>query len=153
MDKKTHINFWYVTGAILLMLWIQSLYLESSKSTAIPYSRFQTLLNEDKVAEIGITQNHIRGTLKEVQPDGLKDFVTTRVDPELAQSLDKHGVVYTGAIESTWLRDLLSWIVPAIFFVGIWMFAIRRMGQGGLGGLTAIGKSRAKVYVLSLIHI
>src|SRR5271169_3925707 len=54
MDKKTHINFWYVTGAVLLMLWIQSLYLESSKSMAIPYSRFQTLLNEDKVAEIGI---------------------------------------------------------------------------------------------------
>ena len=22
MDKKIHINFWYVTGAILLMLWI-----------------------------------------------------------------------------------------------------------------------------------
>ena len=147
MDKKTHINFWYVTGAILLMLWIQSLYLESTKSTAIPYSRFQTLLNEDKVAEIGITQNYIRGTLKEAQPDGVTDFVTTRVEPELAQSLDKHGVVYTGVIESTWLRDLLSWIVPAIFFVGIWMFAIRRMGQGGLGGLMAIGKSRAKVYV------
>jgi hypothetical protein len=28
MGKKTHINFWYVTGAILLMLWIQSLYLD-----------------------------------------------------------------------------------------------------------------------------
>src|ERR1700745_3177878 len=27
------------------------------------------------------------------------------------------------------------------------MFAIRRMGQGGLGGLMTIGKSRAKVYV------
>ena len=38
MDKKTYINFWYVTGAILLMLWIQSLYLESSKFTAIPYT-------------------------------------------------------------------------------------------------------------------
>ena len=148
MDKKIHINFWYVTGAILLMLWIQSLYLASTKSTPIPYSRFQTLLNEDKVAEIGITQNSIRGTLKEAQSDGLKDFVTTRVEPELAQSLDKHGVVYTGVIESTWLSDLLSWIIPGIFFVGIWMFVIRRMGQGGgLGGLMAIGKSRAKVYV------
>ena len=148
MEKKIHINFWYVTGAILLMLWIQSLYLASTKSPPIPYSRFQTLLNEDKVAEIGITQNFIRGTLKEAQSDGLKDFVTTRVDPELAQSLDKHGVVYTGVIESTWLTDLLSWIIPGIFFVGIWMFVIRRMGQGGgLGGLMAIGKSRAKVYV------
>jgi cell division protease FtsH len=84
MDKKLHINFWYVTGAILLMLWIQSLYVATTKSTPIPYSRFQTLLNEDKVAEIGITQNSIRGTLKEGQPDGLKDFVTTRVEPELA---------------------------------------------------------------------
>jgi cell division protease FtsH len=148
MDKKIHINFWYVTAAILLMLWIQSLYLATTKSTPIPYSRFQTLLNEDKVAEIGITQNYIHGTLKEAQPDGLKDFVTTRVEPDLAQSLDKHGVVYTGVIESPWLRDLLSWIVPAIFFVAIWMFVIRRMGQGGgLGGLMAIGKSRAKVYV------
>jgi cell division protease FtsH len=148
MDKKIHINFWYVTGAILLMLWIQSLYLASIKSTPIPYSRFQTLLNEDKVAEIGITQNSIRGTLKEAQSDGLKDFITTRVEPELAQSLDKHGVVYTGVIESTWLSDLLSWIIPGIFFVAIWMFVIRRMGQGGgLGGLMAIGKSRAKVYV------
>ena len=36
MDKKIHINFWYVTGAILLMLWIQSLYLASSKSTRDP---------------------------------------------------------------------------------------------------------------------
>jgi cell division protease FtsH len=148
MDKKIHINFWYVIAAILLMLWFQSLYLATTKSTPIPYSRFQTLLNEDKVAEIGITQNYIQGTLKEAQPDGLKDFVTTRVEPDLAQSLDKHRVVYTGVIESTWLRDLLSWIVPAIFFVAIWMFVIRRMGQGGgLGGLMAIGKSRAKIYV------
>jgi cell division protease FtsH len=148
MDKKTHINFWYVTAAILLMLWIQNLYVQTTRSTPIPYSRFQTLLNDDKVAEIGITQNYIRGTLKEAQSDGLKDFVTTRVEPDLAQSLDKHHVVYTGEIESTWLRDLESWIVPAIFFVAIWMFVIRRMGQGGgLGGLMAIGKSRAKVYV------
>jgi len=50
-------------------------------------------------------------------------------------------------VESHWIADLLSWILPAIFFVGIWMFAIRRMGQGGLGGLMTIGKSRAKIYV------
>src|SRR5271168_45159 len=146
-DKKFHINFWYVIAAVLGMLLIQDLYLESTKLTPIPYSRFQTLLNENKVDKVAIAQNYISGSLKEAQPDGVKDFITARVDPELAENLDKHGVVYTGLIESTWLRDLLSWIVPAIFFVGIWMFAIRRMGQGGLGGLMTIGKSRAKVYV------
>ena len=146
-DKKVHITFWYVIAAVLGMLLIQDLYLESTKLTPIPYSRFQTLLNQDKVEKIAIGPNYINGSLKEAQPDGLKEFITARVDPELAQSLDKHGVIYSGVVENHWLRDLLSWVLPAIFFVGIWMFAIRRMGQGGLGGLMTIGKSRAKVYV------
>ena len=147
MDKKVHINFWYVIAAILAMLWIQSLYLQSTERTPIPYSRFQTLLNQDKIAEVDIGPNYITGKLKKPEPDGLKEFVTARVAPDLAQSLDKHGVTYTGVVENHFIRDLLSWILPAIIFVGIWMFAIRRMGQGGLGGLMQIGKSRAKIYV------
>ncbi|HEV2098049.1 MAG TPA: ATP-dependent zinc metalloprotease FtsH [Stellaceae bacterium] len=147
MDKKIHINFWYVIAAILGMLWIQSLYLQSVERTPIPYSRFQTLLNDGKVSEVEIGPNYISGSLKKAEPDGLKDFITARVPADLAQSLDKHGVTYTGVVENHFVRDLLSWILPAIFFVGIWMFAIRRMGQGGLGGLMQIGKSHAKVYV------
>ncbi len=147
MDKKIHINFWYVIAAVLGMLWIQSLYQQGTAPTPIPYSRFQTLLNDGKVAQVEISQNSISGSLKKTEPDKLKDFITTRVDPDLAQSLDKHDVVYSGIVENHVIRDLLSWILPAIFFVGIWMFAIRRMGQGGLGGLMQIGKSRAKIYV------
>ena len=61
--------------------------------------------------------------------------------------LDKYEVTYTGIIKSTWLRDLLSWIVPMLVFVGIWLFIIRRMGGGMSSGLMSIGKSHAKVYV------
>ncbi|HTV44138.1 MAG TPA: ATP-dependent zinc metalloprotease FtsH [Stellaceae bacterium] len=148
MDKKVHINFWYVIAAILGMLWIQSLYLQSVQRTPIPYSRFQTLLNENKVASVDIGPNYITGTLKQPEKTGgLKDFVTARVAPDLAKSLDKHGVTYSGIVENHFIRNLLSWILPAIVFVGIWMFAIRRMGQGGLGGLMQIGKSRARIYV------
>jgi cell division protease FtsH len=147
MDKKVHINFWYVIAAILGMLWIQSLYLQSTERTQIPYSRFQTLLREDQVASVDIGPNYITGTLKKEQPDKLKNFITARVAPDLAESLNKHGVTYTGIVESHWIRDLLSWILPAAVFVGIWMFAIRRMGQGGLGGIMQIGKSHARIYV------
>jgi cell division protease FtsH len=147
MDKKVHINFWYVIAAILGMLWIQSLYLQSTERTQIPYSRFQTLLREDQVASVDIGPNYITGTLKKEQSDKLKNFITARVAPDLAESLNKHGVTYTGIVESHWIRDLLSWILPAAAFVGIWMFAIRRMGQGGLGGIMQIGKSRARIYV------
>nr|MBA3755536.1 ATP-dependent zinc metalloprotease FtsH [Nitrosomonas sp.] len=113
----------------------------------IPYSRFQHLLEQGSVAEIAIAEHQIFGTLKEKHADGFKDFVTTRVEPGLAEILDKHNVVYTGVVQSTWLRDLLSWIVPMAIFIGIWLFIIRRMGSNMGSGLMSIGKSRAKVFV------
>ena len=36
--------------------------------------------------------------------------------------------------------------MPTLLFLGVWLFVIRRMG-GAQGGLLAIGKSKAKVYV------
>jgi cell division protease FtsH len=147
MDKKFHINFWYVIAAILGMLWIQSLYLGSTQPTSIPYSKFQDLLNENKIAKVEIGPNYIEGSLKKPEPDGLKDFITARVPADLAKSFEKHDVIYSGVVENHFISDLLSWILPAIIFVGIWIFAIRRFGQGGLGGVMQIGKSRAKIYV------
>ncbi len=148
MDKKFQINFWYIIIAILGILMVQNFYKEYTKVEPIPYSRFHTLLEQDKIAEIAITENHIYGTLRDKGSDGLKDFVTTRVEPELADKLDKHNVTYTGVVQSTWVRDLLSWIVPTALFIGIWLFIIRRMNPGGMtGGLMSIGKSRAKVFV------
>jgi cell division protease FtsH len=148
MEKKHIINFWYVVAAIVGILLAQNFYIQGTKIAPIPYSQFQVLLDQGKVAQIAITQNHIRGTLRDATSEGLRDFVTTRVEADLAEKLDKHNVVYTGVIESTWIRDILSWIVPMVIFVAVWMFFIRRMGAGGLGGgLMSIGKSHAKVFV------
>jgi cell division protease FtsH len=76
--------------------------------------------------------------------------VTNRVEPDIAERLDRYHVPYSRVIESTLLRDLLSWIVPAAVFFGLWFFVFRRFADkagGGLGGFMSIGKSRAKVYV------
>src|SRR5207248_2822832 len=80
-----------------------------------------------------------------------KQFLTTRVDPQFAIELDKYGVRYTGEIESTLLRDLLSWLMPMLLFVGLWWYLGRRFAesQGFGGGLMSIGKSKAKIYVES----
>ncbi len=147
MDKKSQINFWFVIVAILGLLLIQNLYSQYTQVEPIPYSRFMHFLEEGQVAEIAITEHQIFGTLKEKHADGFKDFVTTRVEPELAGILDKHNVVYTGVVQSTWLRDLLSWIIPTAIFIGIWLFVIRRMGSSMGSGLMSIGKSHAKVFV------
>lgn len=89
-----------------------------------------------------------RERTKDALPDGRKAFVTNRVDEDLVKSLQQYGVKFTAVEESTWLRDVLYWTLPALIFVGIWVFVMRRMA-GGMGGSGAfsIGKSKAKVYM------
>ena len=73
-------------------------------------------------------------------------FVTTRVDdPGLVPDLEAAHVRFTGHVENTWLAMLLSWVLPAVIFLGLWMFLLKRMNPQS--GLMSIGKSRAKVYV------
>jgi len=60
-----------------------------------------------------------------------------------------HRVRFSGKVESTFLRDVLPWVAPALVFFLIWTYLAKRMGdRGGLGGgFISIGKSKAKVYV------
>jgi cell division protease FtsH len=68
--QENAINFWYIIIAILGMLVVQSFYKEYTKVEPIPYSRFHALLEENRIAEIAVTENHIYGTLKEKNADG-----------------------------------------------------------------------------------
>ncbi len=148
MDKKTHINFWYVVLAIMMILTFQSSWEQYRRVETIPYSKFQSLLDDGKLQEIGISETQIRGKLKEKDIDGHEFIQTVRIDPDFARELAAHGVEFSGVLESNWLSQLLSWILPALVFVGIWLFFIRKMAERqGIGGLTAVGKSKAKVYV------
>lgn len=146
INRKTQFNIWYWIIAFLAVMAIQYIYVAAQHVAQIPYSQFETMLRDGKIAEVQVSDRFIQGRFTEPQ-DGRPMFVTTRVEPDLAQQLQQYNVVVTGQIESTFLRDLLSWIIPLALFVGVWMFMIRRMGGGLGGGLMQIGKSKAKVYV------
>ncbi len=48
-----------------------------------------------------------------------------------------------------WGGELLSWVLPIILFVGLWMFIMRRMtggAGGGAGQIFNIGKSKATLF-------
>src|SRR5579883_1671817 len=149
MNKQTRFHIGYWVAAIIGIVLLQYFYSVNQKVEAIPYSQFQQLLQEHKIDRVAVSDRYIQGTLKEPLPDGKKQFVTTRVDPQVASQLEKSGVTYSGQAENTLLTDLLSWVVPAVVFFGLWTFLARRMSQGLGGGLMAIGKSKAKVYVES----
>ncbi|MBS8261489.1 ATP-dependent metallopeptidase FtsH/Yme1/Tma family protein [Roseibium polysiphoniae] len=148
MDKKHQINIWYAAGAFFLLLLFQSWWVTYKTVETIPYSEFEQYLEAGNIEEIAVKENTIEGKFRNPLADGKQYFTTTRVDMPLAEMLQKYDVKFTGVIQSTLLRDLMSWVLPMLVLFGLWMFVIRRIAEKqGLGGMMTVGKSKAKVYV------
>ncbi len=160
--KQQSFTIWYVIAAFLTLFLVQALVLAPHVEN-LSYSEFKSLVAKDKVSSLVIGKQVITGTLAANGLEGLLPkekidelnrygggvhrFVTARVDdPGLVAELEAAHVTFTGSVENTWLTALLSWVVPALVFVGLWALVMRRMGNAQ-SGLLAIGKSKAKVYV------
>jgi len=143
-----HVSYWLI--ALLAVLVLQDLWQAGRTVEPVPYSAFEQALADGRVAEVVIGERTITGRLKAPDEKGKTTIVANRVEPDTADRLARFGVPYTRVIESTLVRDLLSWILPALVFLGLWYFLIRRLAErqgGGIGGFMSIGKSHAKVYV------
>jgi len=149
MERQTRFNFWFAILAVLGILFLQNLWVQYRTVEPIAYSEFLQQLKEGNIESVSISVNTVEGSFKTPLAKGRKQFVAVRVDPELAGDLAKYNVKFAGEVQSTFLKDLLGWVVPTLLFIGIWLFLMKRMQErGGLGGgLLAIGKSKAKVYV------
>ncbi|MCX7629268.1 MAG: ATP-dependent zinc metalloprotease FtsH [Geminicoccaceae bacterium] len=147
MDRKQQLHLWYVVAAALLLLLFQGWWREMRTTEVIPYSEFLDYLDKGLVDRIAVGDQYITGFFKEPQA-GKTQFVTPRVDPAIANDLAKRGVQFTGVVETTFLRDLLSWVVPVLVFFAIWAFVFRKFAEKqGLGGFMSVGRSKAKIYV------
>ncbi|MCB9775788.1 MAG: ATP-dependent metallopeptidase FtsH/Yme1/Tma family protein [Nitrospiraceae bacterium] len=151
MEKKYRVSIWYFIIAFWGLIILQEMYFAAQHMDEVPYSQFKTWVQEDKVAEISITDKVIHGKLKsEKGGETPQWFQTVRVDdPELVKLLEEKHVEYAGVIVSTLWKDVASWVVPILVFAGIWFWILRKMGQGAGGGFMRIGKSKAKVYIES----
>src|SRR5687767_14426048 len=149
MERATRFNIGYLLFALLAMLFLQQWWQTAQTVEVVPYSEFEKLLAEERISEVTVSDQRITGKLKSPE-NGKTVAVANLVQPDLAERLSKYGVAYTRVHESTFLRDVLSWVVPALVFFGVWFLLVRRMANqagGGLGGFMSIGKSRAKIYV------
>jgi cell division protease FtsH len=142
-DKKTQLSIAYAILTLLLLLSLQNYF--STQVENVPYSQFRHWVQDGQVPRCTFIGEFIQGRVLIGGVDG--NFRTVAInDPELLSLLEENQVEYTRESDNNWFTQLLSWILPAVFFVGIWMFMARRMG-GGSGGLMSIGKSKAKVYM------
>ncbi|MQX38433.1 ATP-dependent zinc metalloprotease FtsH [Roseospira navarrensis] len=144
------LNVRYLIASVAALIVIQVWWGAQQQVAELDYSRFETLLEDGQVESVAISDDHIVGTLAEpLEEGGPTAFTTTRVAPDFAETMRQHDVTYDGRIESDFLPNLLSWLIPFALIFGLWWFMIRRMArnQQGMGGLMQIGKSKAKIYM------
>ena len=158
---------WYVLALLVLLLLFQY-YGMPKQSVEISYSEFRHLVDIQAVDDLAISTDTITGKLL---PKGIEDLAKERKKPDLPQTLAKQfekkaplfsavrvadpdlvklletkGIKYRAIQENTWVSSLLSWILPFLLLIGIWIYFFRKIGTGA-GGLMTVGKSKAKVYV------
>ncbi len=158
---------WYVLALIVLLLIFQY-YSVAKQASEVSYSEFRHLVEIQGVDSLAISTDTITGKLL---PKGVEDlakerkkpdlpetlakqfdkkepmFSTVRVqDPDLVKLLEDKHIKYRAIQENTWLSSLLSWVLPFLLLIGIWVYFFRKIGSGA-GGLMTVGKSKAKIYV------
>ncbi|MEX2221299.1 MAG: ATP-dependent zinc metalloprotease FtsH [Candidatus Rokuibacteriota bacterium] len=164
--QKTQFSLIYLFIALMVVLAVQS-WLRAPQTVDIPMSQFLTLVREGKVLRVTLGEREIQGITKPAAlpapPPGPGDrirellggperatvFTTARIpateDYQIVRELEAANVEFSGRIESTFWRDLFSWVVPLIIMVALWLFLMRRMGGGPTQALS-FGRSKAKIY-------
>ena len=140
---------------------------EGSMNRQLTYTEFKSLINKgyankivaynDNTVDVYIKPEHIKEVFKEdYKKVGRSPFMNVEVGS--IESLDKfmeqaqEDGTFTGEISYEKKSDMFGtifWnIAPIIFIVAIWMFIMRRMSGGGMGGPNPfnVGKSKAQVY-------
>jgi len=154
MEKKHKFSIWYVILGIWVVLIVHNYMSAALSIRTVPYSEFLNLLKANKVAEVAISADQIQGRMKAAEDPGGKGelFKTVRVDSEISKLLDQYGVAFKGQVESTFLRNVFSWVFPILLFVGIWYLLMRRM-TGRQPGFMTLGKNKAKIYMEDELNV
>jgi cell division protease FtsH len=143
-DLAKNLMLWVVV-AVVLMVVFQSFSPKMGGSDALAYDQFVQQVRDDRVAKVTIADD--RTTITGEHKDGTKFTTYNPGDKDLVNDLINHKV----AIEQTppasgpSILYILINVLPWLLFIGIWVYFMRQMQQGGGKGAMSFGRSRAKL--------
>ncbi len=169
---KFNMNWIYVT--VLIILIGAYMFGGGTKNSSIEretsYTEFKAMMdsgyvdkivinNTLKVINLTVKPEHIRDVFKQgVDQTGTNPVVKVQygsvdevekfVEQTRAEGKFQGNITYDNKDDSSFWGSLLFNLLPIVFFVGLWVFVMRRMsgGGGGGGGMFGVGKSKARVY-------
>jgi cell division protease FtsH len=93
-------------------------------------------------------------SLSQASPDFVYNFLSpdefSKWRYELEKELGSENFPeFTTVTRNNYFADILSWVIPIILLVAIWLFIFRRMSGGaggGAGNIFSVGKSKAQIF-------
>ena len=140
---------WLVIGITMVSLF-NMFNPPMKQGESMSYSSFAEKVDGGMVETANIKDHEVSGQYRNLQGDLRTYQVTVPDDPTLTQRLIKHHVevdVSKPAEVPFFLSVLISWF-PMLLLIAVWVFFMRQMqggGMGGRGGAMSFGKSRAKL--------
>ena len=172
--KGFSFSLWWMYAIVFLFLAGIFYFDNNSVNKQVTYSQFEQYIEQDKgITKIVVYTDKklVEGFLtdslaKEVfrgsgyeAGKGVKASVEANIPSadKLSEKIDqwREQGLFTGDVEyeqSSPLGNALWSLLPFVFFIGVWIYIMRRMsnggagGAGGAGGIFSVGKSKAMLF-------
>nr|MDQ3056143.1 ATP-dependent metallopeptidase FtsH/Yme1/Tma family protein [Pseudomonadota bacterium] len=144
-DLVKNLLLWVVV-AVVLMVVFQSFSPKTAGTEAVAYDQFVQQVQTDRVKSVSIGDD--RTTISGERKDGTKFTTYNPGDKDLVNDLINHDVAITQTPPSegrSIFWSVLLNFLPIILLVGVWIYFMRQMQQGGSKGAMSFGRSRAKL--------
>lgn len=152
---RQNLVYYYCIVMVLMMILNALLFprMMATRVTEVNYSSFISMVQEDQVTEVVMTDDEIDFSAKDA--DGKERWYKTGVFPDenLEDVLEEHGVEFGTTIpkqNSPLLNFFLTWVLPLLLFSALGQFMMKRMSQSiggmpGIGNVMNFGKSGARI--------
>ena len=133
----------------------------SRVNPSIDYSEFKALVSSGEIKRVELTDSYFTGYTTAQKQNGssggimrspysqTQESVYRTVpinDPDFIKLMDEKNVSYYAVSRegSTVLNIIFSWVLPIAFFIFIWRFVMKRIGNMG-GNVLSVGQNRAVI--------
>ncbi len=148
-DLAKNLLLWVVVAVVLLLVFQSFSPSKTQSSSEVAYSAFLDDLHSDGIrsVQLGDFQSNV-STITFERKNGSKGTTIAPYDRDLVNDLSRHKVDFSqdkpagGGL----FWSLVINFLPTLLFIGIFIYFLRQMQQGGGGkGAMSFGRSRAKM--------
>ncbi len=144
-DLARNLLLWLVVAVMLAMVFQNFTGAGASASRDIAYSEFVQEVRSGLIKEVAIDSD--RTTTRVTRTNGEVYTTFKPEDRDLTNELLAKGVVFTQEppAKNSFLMSLLISLLPVLLLIGVWVYFMRQMQQGGGKGAMSFGRSKAKL--------